>query len=130
MFKILTFKKSRLNSEMIWKIWKKGKLNCEKIWKIWKKAKLKSEKIWKMRKKSMFWTQYCNTILSKENNFFCYLNIYTFQAEKKTNKKKIDAKLKYKTRKHEKKHKKNLLHPWVMVFNTTFNNISVISWHS
>ena len=42
---------------------------------------------------SMFWTQYCNTILSKENNFFCYLNIYTLQAciltEKKMNKKKL-----------------------------------------
>ena len=25
---------SRLNSEMIWKIWKKGKLNIEKIWKM------------------------------------------------------------------------------------------------
>ena len=23
-----------------------------------------------------------------------------------------------------------LKHMWVMVFNTTFNNISVISWHS
>ena len=28
--------KSRLNSEMIWKIWKKSKLKSEKIWKIWK----------------------------------------------------------------------------------------------
>ena len=28
-------------------IWKKSKLNSEKIWKIWKKGKLNSEKIWK-----------------------------------------------------------------------------------
>ena len=28
---------SRLNSEMIWKIWKKGKSNSDKIWKIQKK---------------------------------------------------------------------------------------------
>ena len=32
------WKKSKLNSEMIWKIWKKGKLKCEKIWKTWEKA--------------------------------------------------------------------------------------------
>ena len=25
---------SRLNSEMIWKIWKKNKLNSEMIWKM------------------------------------------------------------------------------------------------
>ena len=37
--------KSRLNFEMIWKIWKKDELNSEKIWKIWKKAKLKCEKM-------------------------------------------------------------------------------------
>ena len=30
-------KKSRLNCEMIWKIWKKSKVNSEKIWKIQKK---------------------------------------------------------------------------------------------
>jgi hypothetical protein len=30
-------KKSRLNSEKIWKIQKKSKLNSEKIWKIQKK---------------------------------------------------------------------------------------------
>ena len=30
-------KKSRLNCEMIWKIWKKSKLKSEMIWKIWKK---------------------------------------------------------------------------------------------
>ena len=39
--------KSKLNSEMIWKIyengiWKKGKLNCEMVQKIWKNSKLKS----------------------------------------------------------------------------------------
>ena len=28
---------SRLNSEMIWKIWKKSELKSEKIWKIQKK---------------------------------------------------------------------------------------------
>jgi hypothetical protein len=39
-------KKSKLNSEKIWKIQKKGKLNSEKIRKIWKKGKLNSEKIW------------------------------------------------------------------------------------
>ena len=36
--------KSRLNSEMIWKLWKKSKLNSEMIWKIWKKSQLNSEK--------------------------------------------------------------------------------------
>ena len=30
-------KKSRLNCEMIWKIWKKIKLNTEKIWKYGRK---------------------------------------------------------------------------------------------
>ena len=30
-------KKSRLNCEMIWKIWKKDKLNSEIIWKICEK---------------------------------------------------------------------------------------------
>jgi hypothetical protein len=35
---------------MIWKIWKKGKLNSEQIRKIWK-SKLKSEKIWEIQKK-------------------------------------------------------------------------------
>jgi hypothetical protein len=43
--------KSRLNSEMIWKLWKKSKLNSEMIWKIWKKSQLNSEKIWKIQKK-------------------------------------------------------------------------------
>jgi hypothetical protein len=33
-------KQSKLNSEMIWKIWKKNQLNSEKIWKIWKKSQL------------------------------------------------------------------------------------------
>ena len=28
-----------------------SKLNIEMIWKIWKKSKLNNEKIWKMRKK-------------------------------------------------------------------------------
>ena len=37
-------KKSRLNGEMIWKIWKKSKLKCKIIWKIWKKGKSNSEK--------------------------------------------------------------------------------------
>jgi hypothetical protein len=37
-------KKSRLNCEIIWKIWKKDKLNSGKIWTIWKKDKLNSEK--------------------------------------------------------------------------------------
>ena len=32
---------------MIWKIW----MNCEMIGKIWKKRKLKSERIWKLWKK-------------------------------------------------------------------------------
>ena len=32
---------------MIWKIQKKSKLNSEMIWKIWKKG----EKIWKIQKK-------------------------------------------------------------------------------
>ena len=41
-------KKSKLNSEKIWKIWKKSKLKCEMVWKIWRKSKLNSEKIWKM----------------------------------------------------------------------------------
>jgi hypothetical protein len=36
---------SRLNSEMIWKIWKKSQLKSEIIWKICKKSKLKGEKI-------------------------------------------------------------------------------------
>jgi hypothetical protein len=29
-------KKSKLNSEKIWKIWKKDKLNSDKVWKILK----------------------------------------------------------------------------------------------
>ncbi len=36
--------KSRLNCEMIWRIWEKSRLNCEIIWKIWKKSKLNSKK--------------------------------------------------------------------------------------
>ena len=46
------WKKSKLNSEKIGKIWKKDKLNCQMIWMIWKKSKLISEKIWKIQKKS------------------------------------------------------------------------------
>ena len=38
-------RKSRLNSEMLWK---KGKSNSDKIWTIWKKDKLNSEKIRKI----------------------------------------------------------------------------------
>ena len=34
------------NCEMIWKIW----MQCEMIWKIWKKSKLNSEQIWKIQK--------------------------------------------------------------------------------
>jgi hypothetical protein len=34
------WKKSKLNSEKIWKKWRKGKLNSEMIWKLWKKCKL------------------------------------------------------------------------------------------
>ena len=51
------WRKSKLNSEKIWKIdenyEKIGKIwmKCEMIWKIWKKSKLKSEKIWKIWKK-------------------------------------------------------------------------------
>ena len=37
------WKKSKLNSEKIWKIQKKSKLNSEKIGKIWKKDQLNSE---------------------------------------------------------------------------------------
>ena len=45
-------RKSKLNSEMIWKTRKKSKLNSEKIGKkIWKKPMLNSEKIWKIQKK-------------------------------------------------------------------------------
>ena len=33
------------------KIWKKTKLNSEKIWKLWNKSKLNSGKIWKIQKK-------------------------------------------------------------------------------
>jgi hypothetical protein len=33
------------------KIWKKSKLNSEMIWKIWKKSKLNSEKIQKYGRK-------------------------------------------------------------------------------
>ena len=50
-------KKSKLNSEKIWKLWKKSKLNSEDLdnmeerqveqWKIWKKRELNSEKILK-----------------------------------------------------------------------------------
>ena len=42
-------KKSKLNSEKIWKLWKKIKLNSEKIGKTQKKSKLNSEKIGKMK---------------------------------------------------------------------------------
>ncbi len=31
--------KSKLNSEMSWKIWKKSKSNGGKIWKLWKKVR-------------------------------------------------------------------------------------------
>ena len=34
---------SKLNSEMIGKIWKKSKLNSEKIWNIWKKIVIRYE---------------------------------------------------------------------------------------
>ena len=34
------YRKSKLNSEKIWKIQKKSKLNSEKIWKLWKKIRL------------------------------------------------------------------------------------------
>ena len=51
MFYNVMYQKSRLNSEMIWKIQKKRKLNSEKKWKLWKKAKLNCEKIWKIWKK-------------------------------------------------------------------------------
>ena len=36
--------KSKLNSEMIWKIWKKSKLKSERIWKIQKKIVKRYEK--------------------------------------------------------------------------------------
>jgi hypothetical protein len=32
--------KSKLNGEMIGKIWNKSKLNSDKIWKVWKKNTL------------------------------------------------------------------------------------------
>jgi len=32
------------------KLWRKSKLNSEKIWKIQKKSKLNSEMIWKIQK--------------------------------------------------------------------------------
>jgi hypothetical protein len=38
------WKKSRLNSEMIWKIRKKSKLNSEMIWKIQKNIVKRNEK--------------------------------------------------------------------------------------
>ena len=37
-------KESRLNCEMIWKIWKNGKLKSEKIRQIRTKSKMNSEK--------------------------------------------------------------------------------------
>ena len=56
------WKKPKLNSEKLWKIQKKivkryekygrkSRLNSEMIWKIWKKSKLNSEMIWKIQKK-------------------------------------------------------------------------------
>jgi hypothetical protein len=42
---------SKLNSEMIWKMYKKGKLNSKKIWKIWRKSKLNSEDMENMEEK-------------------------------------------------------------------------------
>ena len=55
------WKKSKLNSQKIgkiwkkcdkiWKVWMKNKLNSERIWKIWKKSQLNSEMIWKIQKK-------------------------------------------------------------------------------
>ena len=45
------YQKSRLNSEIIWKIQKKSKFISEKTWKLWKKAMLNYEKIWKIWKK-------------------------------------------------------------------------------
>ena len=44
-------KKSRLNCEMIWKIWKKSKLKCEMIWKTWKKGKSNSDDMDNMEEK-------------------------------------------------------------------------------
>ena len=45
------WKKSKLNSEMIWKIWQKGKLNRYKIWTIWTKGELKVKRYGKYRRK-------------------------------------------------------------------------------
>ena len=50
-------KKSKLNSEKIWKIWKKSKLKCEMVWKIWRKSKLNIEEIWKMRKMYYYYSK-------------------------------------------------------------------------
>jgi hypothetical protein len=36
---------TRLNCEMIWKIWKKIKLKCEMKWKTWQNGKSNSDKI-------------------------------------------------------------------------------------
>ena len=46
-------KKSKLNSEKIWKLWKKSKLKSEKTWQIQyrRKASRIVKKIWKIRKK-------------------------------------------------------------------------------
>jgi hypothetical protein len=45
------WKKSKLNSEIIWEIWKKSKLKCEMILKIWKKSQLISGKLGKYGRK-------------------------------------------------------------------------------
>ena len=44
MFYNVMYQKSRLNSEIIWKIQKKSKFISEQTWKIWKKSRLNCEK--------------------------------------------------------------------------------------
>ena len=39
-----------MSSEKIWKMGKESRLNCEMILKIWKNGKLNTEKIWKIQK--------------------------------------------------------------------------------
>ena len=55
MFYNVMYQKSRLNSEIIWKIQKKSKFISEKTWKLWKKivkcdgnTEETNEKIWKL----------------------------------------------------------------------------------
>jgi hypothetical protein len=79
-FHIFHIFSSRLNSEMIWKLWKKNKLNSDKIWKIWKKGKLNSGKIWRISISFHNFLLHFPNLFTIELGFLLYfLYIFTIQ---------------------------------------------------